>query len=868
MRGREPPGRFTVPAEAEDSVLEFLPHVERIFRVQLNVLGEPEPGAPSIWLQLEGPPENVGRAKEYLKGLCNPEVWEEVGYPAALHCVFFGAGGLFLDCLCWGTSAHIVPQAPGSLLLGGLTEAFVMAQSRMEDLLGQLRQSGLWLQSSSAREQVIQDFKALVGSSGDEHSRALLNLPVSIQKWLLNLAGEAGRRQGLPEPPLGQEGSPVGFGSEDLGGWRDPVRKTQSEGKDVGEGDTVSLGTRSVDQEGIRRGATSRERCLPSDPGLDWGGQGFMGEVDSRRNGELLREKDWHTPKPSGQRNLERPGSPRDGLPRSRNWQREEILKERNCPSKERNWGKDGYPGERDWSRQCQTMGRDWDREGPFGQRDCGKGGHSRELDQDRVWHLEEKGLKREALPSEVSQNPHAVKADFLLRAIQDSADSYGHSPQAVGGDQQWRAPVTPFLQLNNGEASPPSGPNLLPAPQPTWLVSPESGDGQPVGFQGGQGPPKGGTTGGSCKVTKTQRFLESLKTPFSLNLNNVPGATGLRHVIIDGSNIAMIHGLQHFFSCRGIALAVQYFWDRGHREVTVFVPQWRLRKDSKVKERHFLTKLQSLSLLSVTPSRVVDGKRITSYDDRFMVKLAEETDGIIVTNDQFRDLSDESVKWAEIIRLRLLPFTFVGNIFMVPDDPLGREGPTLDEFLKKPNGLQTSRGRSSSRRGPPHTRPYRPSSRARSQVRSGAHPRMPPRPRSQPRSHTMGLTEFEIQPKQQEQKEDDEGGHGLRRVKETEQLRHKLLEVFWGQDHKVDFILQRNPSNRDLNQLSEALLIWTVGSYFWLKSDVWGTMGKMEGQESGISFPLGRPDWLQLNRMPIPPPPCLTRFLGTLEDY
>jgi hypothetical protein len=32
-----------------------------------------------------------------------------------------------------------------------------------------------------------------------------------------------------------------------------------------------------------------------------------------------------------------------------------------------------------------------------------------------------------------------------------------------------------------------------------------------------------------------------------------------------------------------------------------------------------------------------------------------------------------------------LLPFTFVGNLFMVPDDPLGRNGPTLDEFLKKP---------------------------------------------------------------------------------------------------------------------------------------------------------------------------------------
>lgn len=28
----------------------------------------------------------------------------------------------------------------------------------------------------------------------------------------------------------------------------------------------------------------------------------------------------------------------------------------------------------------------------------------------------------------------------------------------------------------------------------------------------------------------------------------------------------------------------MQYFWDRGHRDITVFVPQWRFSKDSKVR--------------------------------------------------------------------------------------------------------------------------------------------------------------------------------------------------------------------------------------------------------------------------------------------
>ena len=36
----------------------------------------------------------------------------------------------------------------------------------------------------------------------------------------------------------------------------------------------------------------------------------------------------------------------------------------------------------------------------------------------------------------------------------------------------------------------------------------------------------------------------------------------------------------------------------------------------------------------------------------------------------------------------RLLMFSFVSDIFMPPDDPLGRDGPTLDEFLQKPDLL------------------------------------------------------------------------------------------------------------------------------------------------------------------------------------
>lgn len=34
----------------------------------------------------------------------------------------------------------------------------------------------------------------------------------------------------------------------------------------------------------------------------------------------------------------------------------------------------------------------------------------------------------------------------------------------------------------------------------------------------------------------------------------------------------------------------------------------------------------------------------------------------------------------------RLLQFTFVEDHFMIPDDPLGKNGPHLDSFLRKDN--------------------------------------------------------------------------------------------------------------------------------------------------------------------------------------
>ncbi|KAK2899996.1 protein KHNYN isoform X2 [Channa argus] len=314
----------------------------------------------------------------------------------------------------------------------------------------------------------------------------------------------------------------------------------------------------------------------------------------------------------------------------------------------------------------------------------------------------------------------------------------------------------------------------------------------------------KGFGSSSSVVVTGEQRFLEGLQTPFDLQLTDKPGDPKLRTIIIDGSNVAMSHGLGHFFSCRGIALAVQHFWDRGHRHISALLPQWRQKSGHKIREQHYLTELQKLGLVSYTPSREFQGKRISSYDDRFMLQLAQKTDGVIVTNDNLRDLSDESHVWRDIIKKRLLQYTFVGDHFMVPDDPLGRGGPHLDEFLRSQHrtpdpGNHSFAGLSTNF---PDSKPPRAQTEVlnfRDRTLGGA---------LDATGGGKGRGNWKVQDIAHQDRQHEAGGLIANRTpEETASLREQLCQVFPGQDNMVMLVLQCHPSQTDINVLSDLML-------------------------------------------------------------
>ncbi|XP_074027618.1 probable ribonuclease ZC3H12C isoform X2 [Leptinotarsa decemlineata] len=191
-----------------------------------------------------------------------------------------------------------------------------------------------------------------------------------------------------------------------------------------------------------------------------------------------------------------------------------------------------------------------------------------------------------------------------------------------------------------------------------------------------------GAQKGSSCDSSPNESTLDMV----SFQMEAGEGTQSLRPIVIDGSNVAMSHGNKEIFSCRGIKICVDWFKARGHKDITVFVPKWRKespRPDNLIRDQEILAELEKERLLVFTPSRLVGGKRMVCYDDRYILKLGVQTDGIVVSNDNYRDLCQENAEFRKVVEERILMYSFVNDHFMPPDDPLGRSGPTLDNFLK-----------------------------------------------------------------------------------------------------------------------------------------------------------------------------------------
>ncbi|XP_030222078.1 NEDD4-binding protein 1 [Gadus morhua] len=981
-RKQEPPtvDEFTVLEDKQEELKCAKPRVEQVFKVAFTIIGLLDCTGQShgskisrqIWLQLKGNRDDVSKAKEYVRGLCDPELQEIERYPVDMHCIFAGARGLFLDRLLRDTSAEVLVPEPGRLRLLGRAEPVVMAQSRVQQFVALFQEKR---SLPGEREPAVKRaFKSFVEERDDKYTMELLLLPSALKEELLGLAQSPSST--LPGSSLASasEGpfASLAEAEQDRSQSSTPVTELSnrildtsfeekgagagpSSGEDGKAGGGISLGSEAAHLNGVRpshkrRSSESETRDTKRQYSLERCEESLEREREremeqERRDRE--RARDWREresrltdscrsktpaasfssplcPLSSSKANTiagpllldcsdsalddGETVSPETNLRclvnffRTMGYQQEvveRVVKEtgqtedtflvlERIVEETKRFEQEGHGGEQGAQRlsssvasstvsrvkvkECVPSKLSADATGKFPgsikpahsnglghRRHCSSGGETKTQQATTIRRSSTgqggagscdvitiddddddgdpvatdtttpgRGASR-LTAMEHLDSQSGSRTDYLARGAGGST-ARDHLTRAGGtltlGGQAKVETVTALRSVPQRL----TGPHATPLATPSSTAPTSSNTANPklrhsallyltVGHAGSQGsrvqPPAVGDPSIS-PVTGLARFHQSLRTPYTLSLPNEPGRAELRHIIIDGSNVAMAHGLRRFFSCRGIALAVEAFWRRGHREITVFVPQWRQKRDRLTIEQHFLNQLENLRLLSFTPSREVCGRRIASHDDRFLLHLAEKTEGVIVTNDNLRDFVDTSVAWLHIIKERLLPFTFVEDHFMIPDDPLGRHGPHLELFLRKRSTFTPPPRRRADAQTPNQQQhPQQQPAYGQDPQNSSASPwPQPAHGRPQPTWPQKGPPEWHPAPHRSPSPSTSRAPTltappppPQRSQAETLELKAKLYDIFPEQKQRIDRILSDNPYMRDLNALSGLLL-------------------------------------------------------------
>lgn len=197
---------------------------------------------------------------------------------------------------------------------------------------------------------------------------------------------------------------------------------------------------------------------------------------------------------------------------------------------------------------------------------------------------------------------------------------------------------------------------------------------------------------------TTNRRKVEEITTTRLKPLSEVEFQM-LRPVILDGSNIAMQHGTGArfgpyrlpIFSCRAMLIACRYFIARGHY-VVAFVPEDRAKQHPDntrrpMTDKHLLLWMIEKNLVCQTPAqRSYNSKQnyfVKCYDDLMLIQYADNHGGVIVSKDQFRDVLVQYPEWEGTIQHRRLMFSWIGDEFLVPNDPMGRGGIGLSNLLR-----------------------------------------------------------------------------------------------------------------------------------------------------------------------------------------
>ncbi|KAK0422581.1 hypothetical protein QR680_007649 [Steinernema hermaphroditum] len=162
-----------------------------------------------------------------------------------------------------------------------------------------------------------------------------------------------------------------------------------------------------------------------------------------------------------------------------------------------------------------------------------------------------------------------------------------------------------------------------------------------------------------------------------------------LRPIFIDGIDVANTHGNALFFSCPGLVQCVNYFKERGHTDILVFVPQNRRevpRNDFPIVDQHILLELEEQKHLVWTPTRKLREQGQICNNASCLLQAAVQMNAVVVSNCSYDFITRRLPEYIPHLTSSLLMYSFMGGRFYVPTDPRGRRGMSLQVMLTEPD--------------------------------------------------------------------------------------------------------------------------------------------------------------------------------------
>jgi len=216
-------------------------------------------------------------------------------------------------------------------------------------------------------------------------------------------------------------------------------------------------------------------------------------------------------------------------------------------------------------------------------------------------------------------------------------------------------------------------------------------------------------------KPLTPQQVIQQEQEFINQSIKRLTDKSNLRPIIIDSNDVALSsHSNKQTFLITRIKQVIDYFEKRNH-QIYVILSLWRKEQimtttsnpslnsqqsqqqqqqqqlqqfsqqiyQPQTPDQLLLYEMEQKNQIHYTPSKRVGSKRIVCDDDSYMLKLAVHKKAIIVSNDNFKRFLNHNDEFKLVIEERVLMYSFIDDTFMPAEDPLGKNGPSLDNFLR-----------------------------------------------------------------------------------------------------------------------------------------------------------------------------------------